>query len=971
MVNPSTPQTQEKDSKRSKGKGKVTKEPENQKSGSSTEQGFSLFKVDSAKDAELDDLFSKSASFAVPPPAPKPTSLSVDSNPVNTPTSTNAASTPSKISKRKRDDEEPSVKEISTRKDKKGKKAKKDLPAKVKSDSLPLEEPKEEAPSTSAVESAVPQALDSKVGEDDVQMENLESDEEENEFVHESMRTDVGENGKRKKQKKTKFVPEGESKSDRDRRTIFIGNLPVETVKSKPLQRKLYAHIRSFVPDASIESIRFRSIAFATPTSHIPEDAEEADGEEANRREQREKERAAAWRAEQEQEDAAGLGRGAAKRGGQVPVKADEETLRSQGKVFFQPGEKRKVAFIKREFHEQATSINAYMVFGHPAPDRSKNVRPIQDPYEAAEQAVRLGNHSTFEARILRLDASRPVLSTLTAEASKEGRSELPIRRAAWLGGKDPKMSLFVGNMDYNTDQQDIWIFFEKLVEAEKGAPKDGQQWVVDVRIIRDKDTQMGKGFGYIAFSDAECVDEILALPAEKLKYAKRTLRVQRCKVLPPALGGKEAKKQAAIAASSGPRSRDGKTVSRPAPSFKPKAAPIPIVVPKGDPTLGAKLVNLSKDERKVAKSSDPERLARRMAKKQVVKAKAKAGDALAGSKEKVKLDMKSGGKKGKDGGKLKAKKSRVRSEHALKKMKESGTRARIDALHAHSRDCTKSESQQIVTSRSDPLNGLLHLPDDVRTYLTTLRDALLGALSVQEVLQIYLIGSASYTSGYISGQSDLDVAVVTRSRLEKSALARVPEFCSHSALPCPADKLELVVYAYEDVHLDHPALPYNISLNYNTGRSLPRDHERYGNNPDDSPHWFILDIAAAHANNLALLDGPAFADIFTPRLGRRQVLDALQTSLQWHIEHEPTSANAVLNACRGWRWAVQGVFGSKLEGGKYALSRLSGEAEHVVQTAIDMRTGAGDKDGSGDVETLYVFIASELQEALDADASL
>lgn len=393
------------------------------------------------------------------------------------------------------------------------------------------------------------------------------------------------------------------------------------------------------------------------------------------------------------------MGRGAAKRGGQMPLQVDEETLKSQGRVFFQPGEKRKVAFIKREvsvaavwqmrwmlirhpqFHEQATSINAYLVFGHPAPDRSKNVRPIQNPYEAAEQAIRLGNHSTFEGRILRLDASRPVLSTLTAEASKEGKSELPIRRAAWLGGKDPKMSLFVGNMDYNTDQQDIWIFFEKLVEAEKGAPKDGKQWVVDVRIIRDKDTQMGKGFGYVAFSvsqpnlvasladllsqDEECVDEVLAMPAEKLKYAKRTLRVQRCKNLPPALGGKEAKKQAAAAAS-GSRTRDGKP-SRPTPAPKAKPAPLP-VIPKGDPTLGAKIANLSKDERKVAKSSDPERLARRMAKKQVVKAKAKAGDAVAGSREKVKLDMKSGGRK--DGGKLKAKKSRVRSEHALKKMK-------------------------------------------------------------------------------------------------------------------------------------------------------------------------------------------------------------------------------------------------------------------------------------------------------------
>jgi hypothetical protein len=50
-----TPQPQEKDSKRSKGKGKAAKEPEAKKA-ESTE--FSLFK--SVKDAELDDLFSKS-----------------------------------------------------------------------------------------------------------------------------------------------------------------------------------------------------------------------------------------------------------------------------------------------------------------------------------------------------------------------------------------------------------------------------------------------------------------------------------------------------------------------------------------------------------------------------------------------------------------------------------------------------------------------------------------------------------------------------------------------------------------------------------------------------------------------------------------------------------------------------------------------------------------------------------------------
>lgn len=63
---------------------------------------------------------------------------------------------------------------------------------------------------------------------------------EDNEFVHESKRGPVGDKSTQKKQKKIKFVPEDESKTDRDRRTIFIGNLPVETAKSKVSLRPIY-----------------------------------------------------------------------------------------------------------------------------------------------------------------------------------------------------------------------------------------------------------------------------------------------------------------------------------------------------------------------------------------------------------------------------------------------------------------------------------------------------------------------------------------------------------------------------------------------------------------------------------------------------------------------------------------------------------------------------------------------------------
>lgn len=55
-----TPVPQEKTSKRSKGKGKVTKDPEVPKKDAPTDAGFSLFKSAASKDAELDDLFSKS-----------------------------------------------------------------------------------------------------------------------------------------------------------------------------------------------------------------------------------------------------------------------------------------------------------------------------------------------------------------------------------------------------------------------------------------------------------------------------------------------------------------------------------------------------------------------------------------------------------------------------------------------------------------------------------------------------------------------------------------------------------------------------------------------------------------------------------------------------------------------------------------------------------------------------------------------
>lgn len=69
---------------------------------------------------------------------------------------------------------------------------------------------------------------DTMVIEDDENEEGEGEDDEE--LVHESLKP----TSKRQRQKKTqKYVPEAESQEDRDRRTIFVGNLSLEVAKSK------------------------------------------------------------------------------------------------------------------------------------------------------------------------------------------------------------------------------------------------------------------------------------------------------------------------------------------------------------------------------------------------------------------------------------------------------------------------------------------------------------------------------------------------------------------------------------------------------------------------------------------------------------------------------------------------------------------------------------------------------------------
>jgi len=177
------------------------------------------------------------------------------------------------------------------------------------------------------------------------------------------------------------------------------------------------------------------------------------------------------------------------------------------------PKQKKKIAFINQEFHSTANTVNAYIVFAHSLPIESRPSNlppppPALDPYEAARLAVEKCDGTVFMERMIRVDL-----------VSKKGLSGDKVGEGHGTIVGDPKLSVFVGNLDFASKEEDLRVFFEGVVSAERGPPGDESDdqgkiesrpkkpkaWVTRVRIVRDKETQLGKGFAYVQFSVSLC----------------------------------------------------------------------------------------------------------------------------------------------------------------------------------------------------------------------------------------------------------------------------------------------------------------------------------------------------------------------------------------------------------------------------------------------------------------------------------
>ncbi|XP_028305760.1 RNA-binding protein 34 isoform X3 [Gouania willdenowi] len=173
---------------------------------------------------------------------------------------------------------------------------------------------------------------------------------------------------------------------------------------------------------------------------------------------------------------------------GNLPISCSKKTLRSifrdtgpiesirfRSLVREDPSMSRKLATIRRQVHPKKQSINAYVVFKE------------EGGATKALQRNGLEVEKDFHIRVDRVTGS---------------------------SSHDHKCSVFVGNLPFDITEVALRKHFEVIGAVEA------------VRLVRDQNTGMGKGFGYVLFKSADYVQ--LALELNGSKLAERSIRVMR-----------------------------------------------------------------------------------------------------------------------------------------------------------------------------------------------------------------------------------------------------------------------------------------------------------------------------------------------------------------------------------------------------------------------------------------------------------
>jgi hypothetical protein len=197
------------------------------------------------------------------------------------------------------------------------------------------------------------------------------------------------------------------------------------------------------------------------------------------------------------------------------------------------------------------------------------------------------------------------------------------------------------------------------------------------------------------------------------------------------------------------------------------------------------------------------------------------------------------------------------------------------------------------------------------------------AAVLGKRLVGVYAHGSL-LLGGYLPRRSDIDVLVVVEDPLTPEEQADLASRLSEEAVPCPAVGLELsiVLRSVAAAPTARPAFELHVT-------TAPEDRKVVDGHGHPGDLDLVLHFAVCHALGYA-----PFAEV-PPSLVLAQVGD----ELTWAAQHNP-SEYAVLNACRAWRYAVDGALVSKVEGGRWAEGRLTGSELTLVRDAGALQSG-------------------------------
>lgn len=139
----------------------------------------------------------------------------------------------------------------------------------------------------------------------------------------------------------------------------------------------------------------------------------------------------------------------------------------------------RKICVNTKKFGDQKGSYNAYIVYKD----------------TSAVTASLAFNNRVIDGRHVRVDKAKPTLF-------------------------DPKKSVFLGGLPHYADEEKLREHFAKVLP-------NGHEDIDSIRLIRDPETLIGKGIGYLLLKDRDAV--LKALTLHQSEFRNREIRVSTC----------------------------------------------------------------------------------------------------------------------------------------------------------------------------------------------------------------------------------------------------------------------------------------------------------------------------------------------------------------------------------------------------------------------------------------------------------